>query len=266
MPETVEVEYQANYVRNHFKGRELKTVDIQKGRYKTHGVPENFQKFKMALPLKLEDVIKKGKLMVFKFSKGWYIVSRLGLMGTWHLPDDGPKWVKTVHNIVFAFKGKELLYTDPISYGTLKITQDQDEVCAALDALAPDIVEIKLPSLLERLKDRPNLANKPVEEVITDKNALVSGIGNYLKSEILYKAGIAPRRKVSAMSREDWKTFLANARKVLTVRRSVIGGDVDKYMDTMNVFHKDKDPFGNKVVKYKNRAGLTIFWVPELQK
>jgi endonuclease-8 len=264
MPEVPEVMYQASYIASHFTNHTLKSVDIVRGRYKTHGAPTHFKAFHDALPLRLLDVETKGKVMVFQFTKGWYIISRLGLMGTWHLPGDEPKWIKTVPNIHFTFNGKVLYYTDPVSYGTLTITQNREDVDTVFESMAPDITTVTFRELQKRLVEKPKLLDKQMEDVLLD--ALFSGIGNYLKSEILYEARISPLRKVSKVTDQEWKTFLAAAKRIIKRRIKIISsGDVTEYMETMRVYRKKLDPEGNKVHTHVSKTGRTTYWVPKLQ-
>ena len=62
MPEGPEVLYLKNNLLEKFVGFKLKSVNILTGRYKTHGPPENFNKFVNLLPSKCIKVYKKGKV------------------------------------------------------------------------------------------------------------------------------------------------------------------------------------------------------------
>jgi endonuclease-8 len=267
MPESPEVDYQSNYIAKKFKGKKLTSFKILKGRYKTHGIPSTFKKFKKQLPLKLTHIFRKGKIIIMEFVNNWFLISRLGLTGTWHLPKDPPKWIKTTPNIEFIFTGgKTLFYTDPLSYGTITITNNTKDVQKVLKTLAPDIIGLKLSTLLSRIEEKPNLGKKKLVDVLVDQKALVSGIGNYLKSEILYDAKISPFRKVSSLTKSDWKKFLISSRKVIRRMKRVAGGDVERYIRAMKVYRQERDPFGNKVVVRSSKNGRNTFWVPKIQK
>ena len=48
--------------------------------------------------------------------------------------------------------------------------------------------------------------------------------------------------------------------------KNLIEEDIDKYIDTMKVYQKDKDQSGNKIHKRTTKYGRTTFYVPSIQK
>lgn len=266
MPEAPEVAYLADYISKHFKGKVLKSAKILRGRYIKHGLPEDFGDFAKALPLKLLDVQKKAKVIVFRFEKDWHIVSKLGITGWWYIEGKSPEWLHSFKpNLKFAFEGTTLAYADAISYGTMTFTQDPDYVRQEFDQLAPEAEQISLAQLLERVRDRPRLSDKLLEDVLLDQHSLMSGIGNYLKSEILYEAKLYPKRKVGDMTEADWKTLLRVAKVVIRRMRKHVD-DVEAYEKTMRVYKKKADPDGNPVEHYKAKNDRMTYWVPAVQK
>lgn len=272
MPEAPEVSYLRGYIASHFAGHTLSSVKILKGRYQKHGPPANFKEFDGALPLKLQSVDRHGKVLVLKFENDWCIISKLGLTGWWYADGDPPQWTKTSPNIEFEFhngreKGK-LYYTDTLSYGTLTFTNDKSVVEKEIQKLAPDVEMVSIHDLLARI-DKKKLRNSKrlLEDVITDQHAIISGIGNYLKAEILYDAKISPLREVQTVTPDEWKRILTSARKVIKRQQgNVSNSDAGKYEAGMRVYMKQMDPKGNKVEKHTSKTGRTTFWVPAVQK
>ncbi len=265
MPEAPEVKYLVGYLSKGCKNRMLQHISIMKGRYAKHGPPMNFDKFVKELPLQLIDISKKGKVIIFHFDKDWYIVSRLGLTGWWFINNDMPEWSKGTANIVFQLDGKNLYYHDTLSYGTLKFIHGHKNMLKEFRQLAPEVETIPLSELLERVAMKRNLGEKQLDNVLMDQKAIFSGIGNYLKSEILYKAKLSPKRLVKSITPDDWNVFLQAARKVMKRQGNTVGS-MNKYMNMMCVYMKEKDPHGNKIQKYKSKNGRTTYWVPALQK
>jgi formamidopyrimidine-DNA glycosylase len=167
-------------------------------------------------------------------------------------------------NVVFKFKKVTLYYTDQLSYGTLTFTQDQAVIDKELNKLAPDIESVTLKTFLEQV-DKKLKTDGLIEDAIIDQHRFVSGIGNYLKSEILYHAKISPLRSVHSLSIADWKELFKSAKKVIKrIFKNV--NDEHAYMNTMKVYQKEVDPLGNKIQKHKTKEGRTTFWVPSIQK
>lgn len=282
MPEAPEVSYLTKYISKRYKGQVLKRGKILRGRYVKHGVPENFDEFVRSSP-SLEEVTKKGKVMFMRFSGGWYVICKLGLMGWWYADGDKPDWIrKSVEpNIAFEFqKGSTLYFTDMLSYGTLTFTKSITIVDREREKLAVDISLATLDDIRENLVRKRNerywSTPKTIEEVIVDQRAVVSGIGNYLKSEILYEARISPKRHVTNninnhdddnnISMKDWKKILEASRTVMKRMKKAIGSSV-AYTDALQIYTKEYDKYGNKVETYTSpKTGRKTYWVPALQK
>lgn len=272
MTEGPEATYQANAVRRHFKGRRLTALRILRGRYKTHGPPANATAFRRALPMRLTDVRKKGKVIVLDFEDGWSIIVKMGMVG-WLSAADPTEPESTLHeasknpNVVFAFEGSagDLQFSDFRNFGTLTITHTPADVTAALDAIAPDILDpaTKLSDLMERIPAvKPNAT---IETVLMDQGALLSGIGNIIKSELLYAARVAPRRTVESLTQNEWRRIFTAARTVAHNVLYTLQHDVDDYDTHQKVYQRDTDPRGRVVKSHVAADGRRTFWVPAVQ-
>ena len=103
-----------------------------------------------------------------------------------------------------------------------------------------------------------------------------SGVGNYLKSEILYQARVSPHAIINNIpDQKILEIFKITLEKINTSYKSG-GASVRDYSDikgkegtfsfTFAVYKKKKDPLGNKIVMEKTKDGRTTHWVPELQE
>jgi formamidopyrimidine-DNA glycosylase len=262
MPEGPEAAYCASVIAA-LQGRSLTGVDILKGRYVKHGPPANYAAFVKALPLPLTSVYKKGKVLFLEFGP-WTIISRLGLTGWWYTTA-APSWRKEVQSLVFQFDGAHLTYSDPLSYGTLTFTTDRAVVQEALDELAPDVTDPHTTLAIFKARLPKATGTKAVEELIVDQHRLLSGIGNYMKAEVLYEAGIAPMRKAATMTEQDWAAVFKAAKKVAARILKVLDTDLDGYDDAMAVYGKKEDPEGRPVETYVNGQKRKTYWVPGKQ-
>ena len=277
MPEGPESVYMSRMVDNALSTNTLNHVQFMRGRYVNHGPPIGFAAFKRALPLKLVKVDSKGKVIFFHFSNGWYMVSKLGMSGIWYVDGSNtvPTWRAEFKSVVFEFGNrKTLIYSDPRSYGTLVFTHNINDIQAEYTRLAPDIMVTatswnvfwsRLQDLF-RVKRNNNTGNKEIEAVLSDQKLLVSGIGNYLKSEIMYAAKISPHRKIADISQAEWRTLFLQAKRVTArMLRALKSNNTDAYEAQMSVYRKEKDSLGNPVKTYNNAAGRTVHWVPVIQ-
>jgi formamidopyrimidine-DNA glycosylase len=274
MPEGPEASFLAHYINKHFQHETLTNINIVKGRYINHGPPPNFSSFVRALPLKCTNIDKKGKVIFFHFEKGWCLISKLGMSGWWYTPGNEPDWKPVSPNVNLKFgRNKDLLFSDTRNYGTMTITQDPAIIQEEYDKLAPDILQKStnvngFHSRLTVLQNKPSFQTKLMEDVVMEQKLLLSGLGNYLKAEVLYAAQISPLRKVGDVTLEEWTKFFKCAktisRKMYDILLSAESGN--KYLGAMKVYHHSFDPYGNPVHTHSSKTGRTTWWVPAVQK
>lgn len=268
MTEGPEATFQANALRRQFVGRRLRGIQILRGRYKTHGPPAGLaafrrDAFRRALPLRLTDVRKKGKVIVLDFEGGWSIVAKLGMVGWLAAASSEDHLHEAPPNVVFQFNDKELHFTDFRNFGTLTFTRDPTPL---LDAIAPDILDpaTNFRDVMERIPTVKQ--NATIETVLMDQGSLVSGIGNIIKSELLYAARIAPRRTIASLQPAELRRIVNAARTVARRVLYILEHDIDNYDKIQRVYQRDTDPHGNPVKSHVAADGRRTFWVPALQK
>jgi formamidopyrimidine-DNA glycosylase len=64
----------------------------------------------------------------------------------------------------------------------------------------------------------------------------LAGIGNIYASEILFHAGVRPRRRVGRLARLDWERILASVRRVLEDAIDHGGSTISDYRDGFERF------------------------------
>jgi len=299
MPEINEVRRYADFLSLHLKNKEITEISILNGRYKKHGPFELYNELKKNLPIKLLDVKTKGKFLYMKFDNNYYIFSTLGLSGGWVYLDNKrnkyswptileyigkesmDSYMKTALNhLNIEFKTKEgsIYFYDTLSFGTLKVINDEKELNKKLNTIGPDIMDET--TTFNLFKER--ILKKPTQEIgiVLMNQKIISGIGNYLRADILWLCKISPFRKVNKISEHEFKLIYHNT-KVLT------WGDYDKkyaikhkiifkkdklpsdYNRDFFVYYEDTDIYGNKITKeelYEGSQKRFIYFVPEIQK
>jgi DNA-formamidopyrimidine glycosylase len=273
MPEGPEATYLAEVLKLSMVGRRLLSISILRGRYHVHDKPRNFAEFMQYLPLKCTHVENKGKVIFIYFEKDWCIVSKLGMTGWWYEAGHAPTWKKMYPNIVFKLDGrKEMHYSDFRNFGTLTFYKDMQSVKSEKEKLAPDILSPQttfrhMMQQVNSIKDKSSKQQWLIEDALVDQKLVVSGIGNYLKSEVLYDARISPLRTVKSISCQEWK-MLYNSMKDISTKmlKTLRTEDDNAYMNSMRVYQKDQDKFGNNIERKQTKTGRTTYWVPLLQK
>jgi len=300
MPESVEVELVRQSISKEFLGKQLITYNFLKGKH-YNKVPPLFQIFKFDLyrandcnnlnkTMKLVDVTRKGKLLSLKFQIGegedcitWWVCNHFGLNGMYRKNEEKflpnyDKFQKELH-VALEFKDfnnyneniqKEstfLTFYDASGFGTsFMFFNNSDKYVKYLYKLAIDIFddEFTLEQFIENFEIIRKKKLKRVEIccILINQGYLCSGIGNYLKCEILYEAELSPFRDFRELNEEEIKK-LYHSIKIVSQRHLDANG---KNQELMEVYYKDKDSNGNKVVYEKTPDGKYTYWIPEIQK
>lgn len=103
--------------------------------------------------------------------------------------------------------------------------------------------------------------------------SLLAGIGNYIKSEVLYYSRIHPERIVETLTIDEMDRLRINCHKIIMFSYSNGGFSTVPFISPDSswgkypyvVYHKEFDPCGNPVITGKTSDGRTSYWVPSIQ-
>jgi len=301
MPEIVEVRKTKDFLKKIMKNKYIKSINILKGRYKTHKPFELYYKLRNNLPLKVLDIKTKGKFMYFVLEHDFYIFSTLGLRGGWTYKLNNvykfPKLLDYISkenyekyhkvsknnlNVEFKLRGskKIVYYYDSLSFGTLKVIDSKKDLEKKLNTIGPDIMDesTTLDVFINQITKKINL-NKYIGNVIVNQK-VISGIGNYLRSDILWLSRISPFRKVKDLSNKELKIIYNNSKKLTWGEYDLNKGFKTKIIQKKDIFPRDfkrnffvymckKDIYDNPVIVenlYEGTVQRKIYYCPKYQK
>ena len=274
MTEGPEATFLAEMIYQYFRGKQLRKVRILAGRYKTHGPGKGFAAFQRALPMRLTDVYKKGKVIFLIFEKSWVLIAKMGMTGWFYRGADRPLF-RSQPNETFQFENEELHFADFRNFGTLLFTNQVMDVMEEMDRLAPDVLNpyTTFGEIAERVADaaeeKGSRSTMPVGDALMDQTLLMSGIGNILKSEVLYTAGVSPHRELKDVEESEWRRIVSAAKavskKTLEVLERRKGESRDEYAGLRRVYGKEQDPEGRRVIAYQSADGRATYYVPSVQ-
>jgi formamidopyrimidine-DNA glycosylase len=217
------------------------------------------------LKRKIKSVETKGKVLAILFENGDGLVFRFGLTGRFVAKnlsnvEELPKYTQFFGKIL-DYETHEsstyLCFTDPRKFGSVIYFKNGQKIKELFDSLGPDLRTIGYKVLHERILSFSKRRMK-LTTLLMSQTLLVSGIGNYLTSEIMYDAKIFPSKKMNELSEKE---IDALCKSMIDVYKRML---TDKYFE---VYHKKFDSLGNKVVSSKGIiSGRTLWWVPEIQQ
>ena len=287
MPEGPEVLTIVDQLDFYLNKKAIKSFEFTSGRYEDDS-PSNFDMFINSLPLTINQVFCKGKMIVFELSKTdgsiWWIFNSLRMTGKWNFKDD--KEHRKVHIKFFPREEngvldiEELFYIDVRCMGTFEFINKESEKDNRLNELANGFIGKKeyIIDYNTFYKNVKNGKKASFTTKLTDQKSICSGIGNYLLSEIMYASGLHPTIKCNELSDNDIKRVFNKCSEIIKLSYELGGMSMRDYVDLHGdegLFEKElkvygkrgkTDPYGNAVMYMKRGNGQTIWYVPGLQR
>jgi DNA-formamidopyrimidine glycosylase len=208
MPEGPEVKILVDKLKRKINNKTMLNIKILNGRYKKKAF-SGYQILKHLLPLKVKEILCKGKFIYITFYDTDIILyNTLGMSGTWisenkiYKQQNDGYYGKKHNNIMIVFEDITYYFNDMRNFGTLKVS-NKDNLFKILNKLGCDVLNINDESelFLKRITKKSNL-NKYICEKLLDQT-IVAGCGNYMRAEALYFAKINPFIKIKNINIDD---------------------------------------------------------------
>lgn len=276
MPEGPEIRCFADQLREIVSETILKVIKLHRGPYTTSEKPK-YSVFREAvksyIPHRVTSVRSKGKNLYILFDGDEYaaLLVHHGMEGSWCEDPNNSHII-----IEFGFEGENttlrtLYFQDSRRFGTFSLLT-QNEYEASLLKLGPDVYSFEDPvAFWEHLRSIKRIQSHRLCEVLLDQT-VISGIGNYMRADILYRAGLDPRRTVGSMSDgEMCNLFIACFRVAWGSYncKATVPGSYDSSIHSGNyqtiVYGCERCPRGYRVEKFTDKKKRAMWWVPEHQ-
>jgi formamidopyrimidine-DNA glycosylase len=139
---------------------------------------------------------RRGKYLLLDVDDG-SVLMHLGMSGILGIAPSGSPFADHTHLVIRFEDGRELRFTDPRRFGFAHfLAGGEEEDDPSLRRLGIEPLSKQLPTELPRLY---RARRAPVKNLMLDQG-LVAGIGNIYAAEALWRAGIHPRRRGSAIA------------------------------------------------------------------
>ena len=240
MPELPEVEVVKRSLEKNIRSFTIKDVQINDPnlRYKVKK-----REINQIIGLKLLNIKRRGKYLLFFFTKEFVMIAHLGMTGKFLILNQN-KIKKTSfyynlkdikdekHNhIIFIFKNKtKLIYNDIRKFGFIKFDKIyRYKKNSHLAILGPEPLTDKFN--YKYFKHYIEGKNKVVKDLLMDQK-FVAGLGNIYVNEILFLSLIRPTKIISKLKNYEIEKILKNTKKILKKAISLGGSSIRNFLNS----------------------------------
>lgn len=281
MPESPELRHSRDVLRNIIVGKSIaRFITTSTGRYASKQ-PEYMPNITKDLPLRVESIDVKGKFMWWTLvgkDKTWYMWCTYGMSGQWSRAAGKHAAFIVEYNgsgSLITRDQQKLFFNDQRRFGTIKFVDNPKKHQKKLASLGPDVLAdppIDPEIFVKRILLKPQ---RTIVEALMDQSC-ISGVGNYLKSESLFRARISPHRIVSDLSTDEMMNLWSEV--ILSCRESYAdhGASIRTYKTVddiagsaqfyFRIYNTKECPSGHKTLREETRDGRTSWWCSVCQK
>ena len=281
MPEGPEVRIIADWLSQELENSILLNIGYdEKSRFAKKGTPnlENLE-----FPLIISKVDTRGKKLILMLTHPElekdpiFLISFLAMEGKW-------SWQPGNHsNLWLELKTDDpdlpgwLYFDDSRHFGLFDIIIGEKDFLERMSKIGPDLLSDNIEeSEWISVLSRPRLGNKKIALFLLEQK-FFSGIGNYLRAEILYFCSLSPHRTLGSLSQDEMKLLFQKSREIILSSYETSGASLrtfrnphgDKGKFQVVIYNKELDPLGNPIIAEPIGTGenkRTMYWVPEIQK
>ncbi len=214
MPEGPEIHRVAGRLNEALGGRTPDTIQFH--------YPPIARKARTVRGKSISRVRSHGKALLIDFSNGLTLYSHNQLYGLWYIgqPENDPFTHRQLRVEIRSLGVTARLY----SASSIELWKtDRLHQHPFLSKLGPDVLDPNLSEtfLIDHMK-QPRFRAKRLHTLLLDQH-FIAGIGNYLRSEILFDARLHPERKLVDLTNRE-RVKLARSTLKLSIRSSRHGG------------------------------------------
>jgi len=157
-----------------------------------------------------------GKNLFIELSNGYVIYSHMLMWGSWHIYAPGEAWDKEerlARLTLYTPLHTVVLFNAPIC----ELIAPEELAQHRTSQTGPDLLAAEADFDVAEVWHRFNLPeerDQPLGEVVMHQYT-VAGIGNILKSEILFQAGLHPLRTAGSLTAVEFEDFIRLSRELI---------------------------------------------------
>lgn len=227
MPELPEVETVCRGLRAQILGRRIEGVEVRNAAV----IHQNLAPADFAARLigrSICTVERRGKYILIVLDQGW-LVCHLRMTGK--LLVRAQEAAPELHtHVVFALDGGLALhYNDVRRFGGFVWSDSDPRALAPLSALGPEPLEEDFDAAYLYASARGR--KRPVKSHILDQG-VVAGIGNIYADEILFRAGVRPKKSAARLTKAECAAIVRATKEILAEAIRAGGSTIRDYVDS----------------------------------
>jgi DNA-formamidopyrimidine glycosylase len=265
MPEGPEVKIVADFLNKKLKNKTITDLNYCSKPYKKkYGkLIKELNKF---TPIKFEKVFCIGKASFLKIDKYHYFSYHLGMTGKWSEIKE-----KHSHLIIKTSDQDQLYFTDTRRFGNIKLLKEGNllkKYPKERDLLNYNTsIKKNVDYLIKNIQ-----TNQEVCKVLLNQKYFC-GVGNYLKSEILYHSKIHPHRSWPSLNKKEITNLCIFTREIMKKAYMSGGAELRDFKNPkkdsklrLNAYGKKNDSKKRLIVNDITKDQRRTYWCPKIQK
>lgn len=281
MPELPEVETVRRGLAPAMEGRRIEAAQVNRPDLRWP-LPENMagrltgrlvERLRRRSKYILADLDSGESLLIHLGMSGRMLVSGV-MLGDYHLDHPAPQ--KHDHVVLEMEGGARVTFNDARRFGAMDLVRtDREAAHWLLAGLGPEPFgnEFHEEYLVERLKGRAS----PIKTALLDQH-VVAGLGNIYVSEVLFRAGIAPRRAAGRIASKRIAALVPLVREVLSEAIEAGGsslrdhrqadGELGYFQHSFRVYDREGEPCPvcGTPIRRIVQSGRSSYFCPQCQK
>lgn len=283
MPELPEVETVRRGLQPVMEGSTIRNADVRRDGLRW---PFPNQMAQRLTGKRVERLRRRSKYILVDLSSGETLLVHLGMSGRMLISGDPardfhhdhPPLEKHDHVIFDMDNGARITFNDARRFGAMDLTPTETaDTHWLLEKLGPEPLGNLFGEtyLVDRLKGR----NTPIKSALLDQR-IVAGLGNIYVCEVLYRAGMSPKRKAGQITAGRIAALVPIIRDVLNEAIAAGGsslrdhrqtnGELGYFQHRFAVYDREDQPCGNNgctgTIKRITQAGRSTFYCPQCQR
>src|SRR5438132_5813899 len=177
----------------------------------------------------IDSVVSRGKHLLMTFSGDVILHTHMRMNGAWHLYRPGGQWRRPARDMRILVATADAIavgFNVPVAefLSARDVLRHRD-----LAALGPDLLDAGFDAGEARLRLRASPDTAAGDALLNQR--AIAGIGNVLKSEVLFAAGIDPFTRVGQLSDADLDHIVAVARQLMAMSVRAAGRQTTKSLN-----------------------------------